>query len=624
MRRFKWYVWVIVGVVAIAVVYGVVRKRRAGDAMPEYRTAIVERTDIVVSVVAVGALEPLTTVDVKANVAGEITELAVDRGDRVMMGDLIAAIDPTETRSAFDQAEADVRSAQARVREAETDLTRQRELAPAQVNVASKSATTADARTMQAESSLEYQRRITESDIIRSQQAVEAAKARLRQAEARAKTQPILTSAAIRQAEAELRTTEQSAQRLRDATHPQENASVRAQLSAARISVENQRKTLERRRRLRARGAVSQQELEDGETAFADSQDRYETAQATSDTLAEKQGSELEEAAARVRQATAGLEAAQANEVEIGISQQELAATRAALRESEAGLASAIAGRAQDDVSLQELRAARAGADEARSQVSIARANARQAQASAHQLSQAQAQTSRSEAQLDNARKNLGYTTITAPRDGLVIDRYVEEGTVITSGRSSVVAGTNIVTLADVSRMFLLAEVDEADIGQVKAGQAVEIEVETFPDTPFNGKVVQVYPRGENVDNVTVFKVRVELLKPAKELSPGMTAEASIICQRAKDVLAAPNDAVYEQEGKQLAEVLKEAESEVVEVETGISNFELTEIREGLKEGDEVVLGAGGGGFGPPGMGGGGGGGRSQRGMMRMGGGGRR
>ncbi|MFQ6098668.1 MAG: efflux RND transporter periplasmic adaptor subunit, partial [Armatimonadota bacterium] len=237
-----------------------------------------------------------------------------------------------------------------------------------------------------------------------------------------------------------------------------------------------------------------------------------------------------------------------------------------------------------------ELRAAQASLEEARTQLAVAKANLLQADAAAHQLVQARAQARRASAQLDNARKNLSYTVIRAPRDGLVIDRYVEEGTVITSGRSAITQGTNIVTLADVSRMYVLAEVDEADIGQVKVGQPVEIEVETFPDETFAGKVTQVYPKGEEIENVTIFKVRIEVDKPRGVLRPGMTAEASIIIDRRDNVLAVPNEAVFERMGKKYVEVLQRGKPREVEIQTGLASFEWTEIRSGLQEGQEVVL----------------------------------
>jgi len=630
-KRLKSIVWLVV-IVAVAVggVY-YYRSRKRADGEAPIRTVPVERQDIVVAVSAVGVLEPLTTVEVKASVAGEIVELAVDRGDQVTAGDLIARIDPTETQSAYDEAQADVAAALARVQETMADLHRQREVTPAQIRVAEDAVETALVRTKQAESTLEFQEETTEAAIRRAEQTLAASRARLRQAEERAKAQPELTRASIRQADAEVKAAEETVKRLTEATHPQEKAVAKSQISAAKVTLDNDTKAVERLQRLCDKGFVAQQQVEDAQTRVADAQDRHDSAKAALDTLEQKQAAELREAEARVTQAKASLSAATTGEVEVRVAEQELEATTAAVREAEASLAAAQAGKKEDEARRRDLEAARAVAKETRSQLRVAQANSLQTDISIHQVSQARAQATRSTAQLENARKNLAYTTIVAPRDGRVVDRFVEQGTVITSGRSSVTQGTSIVTLADVSRMFVLAEVDEADIGQVRVGQRVEIEIETFRDETFSGRVTQVYPKGEEVENVTIFRVRIEVDKPDPRLSPGMTAEVSVIIDRKDNVLAAPNEALYQQERKTFADVVANGKPpEPVPVETGLASFEWTEITSGLQEGDEVVIGTGGpsmgqGGPGPPGgRGGERGGGEQMRRMMRMAPGGRR
>lgn len=623
MRRLKPLLWLLLVIAVFAGITIFVKRRKAAAEAPTYRTAFVERQDIVVAVSAVGVLEPLTTVDVKANVAGEIVELAVDRGDWVKKGDLIASIDPTETRTAYDQAQADVTAARARIEEATSELERQRRLVPAQVQGAKDSLEAASARAEQAAKMLEFQKKLTEADIHRSEQSLATARARLAQAKARAEAQPALTEASMQQAGAELRVTQQSLKRLNEATHPQERAAAKATMDAAKVNVDNAEKALKRLQGLYESGFVAQQEVENGESSLADSRDRYESAKASYESLHQKQSTEVQESEARVQQAEASLSSAKANQVEVGIAQQDLKAAEAAVREAEASLAAAEANRDQDAARLQDVRAAQAAVEQARSQLTIAEANTLQATASSHQAAQARAQARRSEAQLENAEKNLSYTTITAPREGLVVDKFVEEGTVITSGRSSITAGTSIVTLADVSRMYVLAEADEADIGQVELGQTVEIEVETFPDMMLRGKVTQIYPRGENVENVTIFRVRIELSRPDPSLRPGMTAEASIISARADDVVAVPNEALFEREGKTFAEIMKNGNPEQVGVEPGLASFEWTEITAGLAEGDEVMLGTGEGDMGPGGRGSGGSRSSSSqmRRMSRMGGG---
>ena len=375
-KRLKKIVWlvVIVGVAVGGVYYYRSRKRANGEA--PIRTAEVERRDIVVAVSAVGVLEPLTTVEVKANVAGEIVELVVDRGDQVAAGDLIARIDPTETQSAYDQAQADVAAALARIQEATADLRRQREVTPAQIRVAEDAVETALVRTKQAESTLEFQEETTEATIRRAEQTLVASQARLRQAEERAKAQPELTKASIRQADAEVKAAEEAVKRLKEATHPQERAVANSQISAAKVALGNDTKAVERLQRLSDKGFVAQQQVEDAQTRVADAQDRYDSAKAALDTLEQKQAPELREAEARVTQAKASLSAANTGEVEVRVAEQELEAAGAAVREAEAALSAAQAGKKQDEARRRDLEAAKAVAKEARSQLRVTQTNA--------------------------------------------------------------------------------------------------------------------------------------------------------------------------------------------------------------------------------------------------------
>jgi len=659
---------VVLVVVVVAVLFW--RKRETRDQKVTYRTAPVERQDVELTVSAVGALEPLTTVDVKANVAGEIVELAVDRGDLVKPGDLIARIDPTESRTAWEQAQANLDSAMGRVRETTANLRQQETLTPEQVRAAQDSLTTAETRIKQSESALVYQRQSTATSIRRSEQALASSQAQyrqtqsaltyqrdstatsirraeqalagsqaqLRQAEAQAGAQPELSAASVAQAVAAQQAAAEALQRLKEATQPQERAAAKATLEAAEVTLANSRKAANRLVALQDKGYVAAQNVEDAQTKVAAAQQQYDSAQATYDSLAEKQATDLREAQARVGQANAALRTARAGESQVTITEQQLEAARAAVREAEAALDAARAGRAQDEQRRRELEAAAAGvresqaaldaaragrtqdrqreqeletarasAEEAQTQVRVALVGMMQPQVTEHQVEQAKAAARGSQAQLTNAAKNLQYATVTAPRAGLVIDRLVEQGTVIGSARSSVSGGQAIVTIADVSRMFVNAEVDEADIGRVRAGQTAKLTVDTFPDTVFEGRVTQVYPKGEVISNVTIFRVRIEVENAGGSLRPAMTAEASILAEARRGVLAVPSEAIIEQRGEKTAQILVDGLPQPVPVKTGLEGEDYTEVVSGLTEGQQVILNTPGQGMGPGGPGGPGG-----------------
>ncbi|HUT03522.1 MAG TPA: HlyD family efflux transporter periplasmic adaptor subunit, partial [bacterium] len=110
----------------------------------------------------------------------------------------------------------------------------------------------------------------------------------------------------------------------------------------------------------------------------------------------------------------------------------------------------------------------------------------------------AEDQVESNEIELEMARQRLKDTKVFAPIDGVVADRQVEVGQIISSPTSNVGGGTTLLVLSDLSRLFVLASVDESDIGTIEVGQRVTITADAFPDKEFYGKVVRVAARGEN------------------------------------------------------------------------------------------------------------------------------
>ena len=203
----------------------------------------------------------------------------------------------------------------------------------------------------------------------------------------------------------------------------------------------------------------------------------------------------------------------------------------------------------------------------------------------------AQATTVRSRVSLNNAKVQLDSTTVTAPRDGIVTLKYLEEGTIIPPATSAFSQGTSLVQLADTSRMFVECAVDEADISQVKLGQKVRIIVEAFPGQPIDGLVQRVNPAAKTENNITAIKVRVEVKASEKaRLMPGMNATCEFLTLDKKNVLVVPSQAVKRDGGKTTVRVKKGAGIESREVKLGPSGNEGFEVLEGLKAGEEVVV----------------------------------
>jgi len=220
-----------------------------------------------------------------------------------------------------------------------------------------------------------------------------------------------------------------------------------------------------------------------------------------------------------------------------------------------------------------------------------------------NRLSQAETSVTNNKANLHQAQVNLGYAEIYSPIDGVIIDRAVEMG-------QTVAASFNTPTLftiaADLTKMQVEADVDEADIGRVREGQPVNFTVDAYPDDVFEGKVVQIRLQPTVTNNVVTYTVIVEAPNPDIKLYPGMTASITIVTQRetgltvpAEALSFTPAAEVIEQYGAPSGQGvfgksvwLKTADGRITErqVATGLSDGVYVIVSEGVQAGDEVVL----------------------------------
>jgi HlyD family secretion protein len=209
-------------------------------------------------------------------------------------------------------------------------------------------------------------------------------------------------------------------------------------------------------------------------------------------------------------------------------------------------------------------------------------------------LQQAQAQVAQSEASLKQLEEQLSYTTVVSPIDGVVLSRDVEIGDAVSSILVLGSTATLVFTLGDTTQVYVDGKVDEADIGSVYMGQHARIRIESFKNRTFSGKVTRIAPLGVEKDNVTTFSVRVSIDNPTGEIKAMMTANAEILIDEHKNVIAAPEQAIsYDAQKHALVNVpdpkAKDGMRKVA-VTVGLANGSNTEITSGLKEGDKVVL----------------------------------
>lgn len=200
------------------------------------------------------------------------------------------------------------------------------------------------------------------------------------------------------------------------------------------------------------------------------------------------------------------------------------------------------------------------------------------------------------------AETNLGYATITSPIDGIVISKEVEQGQTVASSFNT----PTLFTIAqDLTQMRVVANVDEADIGEVNEGQRVSFTVDAFPNDVFEGVVSQVRLEATTTSNVVTYEVVISASNDDLKLKPGLTANVTIYTLELKDAVAVPSKAfrfvpseAMLNDGESIEDKPEKGpkvwvkEGPVLKayiVQPGTTNGMLTEVKSGLQEGQEVI-----------------------------------
>lgn len=214
---------------------------------------------------------------------------------------------------------------------------------------------------------------------------------------------------------------------------------------------------------------------------------------------------------------------------------------------------------------------------------------------------QAQQQVTTAQQNVKRAETNLGYATITSPINGVVLSKAVEEGQTVAASFST----PTLFTIAqDLTDMRVIADIDEADIGEVKDGQRVTFTVDAFPRDIFQGFVTQVRQQPTTESNVVTYEVVISAPNADLKLKPGLTANVTIYTLEKNDVLTvaskalrfAPNEALIDpdetiqgSDAKTKLWVREGKTFRAIPVETGVTNGTMTEIVSGISAGKEVL-----------------------------------
>jgi RND family efflux transporter MFP subunit len=492
-------------------------------------TATVRKGDISVSVSATGTIQPLVTVEVRSKASGAITALYVEDGDVLNAGDLIAEIEKTYTQADVDQAQADLKSAKARLTQAKDNIELQKKQSEINIKQAEENVVTNQTRVDKLQEDIRLEIEANARQVKESENDLEMTKLRLEQSQ---KSRPESVKRSV------------------------------ASVTQAKSGLDLAQSEYDRVKALYEKKFVSK--------------------------------ADLDSAAAKLENATASYESSkeQLKMTEEPSSEQELKMAQLSVEKSELALLSAKHKIEQQKSRDKDLEISKAQLEDARSSLEMTIANKAQIALREKDQEAAQATVTRAEVVLKAARDRQADTVVRAPISGTILTKNVEEGQVITSSMSATAsAGTLLVTMANLEKVYVKTTVDETDIGKVKDGLSVSITVDAYPDSKFEGTVLKVAPQGRVVQNVTTFEVTTEILNPSNILKPGMNAKVEIMVADKKDILVLENEAIIDMRGRKMAIPLVDGKPDKpIPIETGVRGWDTTEIVSGLNEGQVVML----------------------------------
>ncbi len=496
--------WVIIGtstiiVIAVAII-GATRmnfgQQKEDD---EDKREVVRRGQFLVKVQESGTLRSFIEVDVRSNVEGEIKEIYVEESDTVEEGDRLLKIDDEQILEDMKQAKAnrDARSAEREQADLRIKIAEQRE--KSDMSQAQNSVAKAEANLQSFAAN--KQQRITEAETLV------------------ATTQNLLDRDQISLKRAEISLTQANLTLDR----------AKASVTSAKISFETTQSEHERNKELFEKELISKQTLEQSQKQLASTKSQYETAlkavESQNETIkSEEENIKREKVAIQSREATLALNKKNVKTVKESQDAQE--------KQLKADLENARTRLKQTEETTEEEK-----------------------DLTKHAKVSAEANLLQADSRLKSQQDRYEWTTVKAPMSGTITRISVEEGEIITSGRSAFSRGEAIMRIADLSQMIVKTQINQVEIGRIKEGQRVEIRVDSFRNKIFNGKVSEISPsstpRGQGGGGVITFEVDIEVEIPDPEefkLLPGMSADVDIIVFEKPDILQIPIAAVLSPE----------------------------------------------------------------------------
>lgn len=513
------------------------------DPTAKMLTDKVVKGDLVESVTATGSVTSQTGAQVKigSQITGTIKRLYADVGSYVKAGQTIAELDLPDITAQMEQAQANVRQAQQRLLEQQTGLDMQKTQTSSAISDAKAALRAAQARYESAQAAATQQTAQTPTDIRRAQTSLASA-------------QSALSSAKSNYAQVK-------------ASYDLQIANAKDTLTQATATSKNADLNLKRQQELLGKGFVAQTVVDSADVAATVAQSQVKSAQQNISLVQEKVRADLQAAQDQVSQAQSAVEGA-----------------RAALQAAQAETYS-------DKSKAADANSAHAQVLQAESTLKQALGNSAQDAIKKQSIQEAADAVAAAERQVDYYKAQVAKTYIKSPISGTVLQLASQQGETLAAGLSA----PTLIIVADLTRLQVDAYVDETDIGKIKLGQAVDVRVDAFPKRTFEGKVTKIASGSTIQQGVITYDVTIGIKDTRHQLKPDMTASVTIQTGKREGVLLVPSEAVkVSTRGSQVGVVTIGPDGKktvaMKSVKTGGSDGKNIEIREGVKEGDEIVL----------------------------------
>jgi HlyD family secretion protein len=566
---------------------------QAAPVAPAGQPAQVRRGSVAATVSATGSVVASRQSKLTMQVSGRLKELPVKLGDAVKSGAVLARVDTAPLEIKVEDARNQLQSAKLKLDQLKAG-SRPEDIASAEAGVQSAQAKLAD---VQAGTSAQ--------DIAQAQLSVDSAAASVRSAQSK------LDQLKAGPAPADVSAAEQSV------------VNAKAGLDKAQIALDQ------------LKAGAKPDEIRQQELAIEQAKNSLWSQQLSRDQTCSRTGGACDSARASVAAAESSVTAANeklkalkqppsagdvaSRQADIDAARKALEAAQVKLEQTKAGAgpedlkqaqAALDSARANHQSAIEKVQGLKAGAKPA--DVEAARSSLIQAQqqlalkkspSTVMDLQIAEVAVKQAELTIKQAQFDLDSATLTAPYDGIV-------GAITTNVGEQIGSGTAILTLVDPTLIRTDVSVDESDIAKIAPGMPSQISFDALPDRRFTGKVIGVSPTSTVTQGVATYTVSVSIDSTDGSVPVGLTANVGIVTQQKTDVLLVPNRALRRAGRNQVVDVLTaDGKTETRTVTTGLGNDQVTEVVEGVTDGETVLIPSTTttqprvGGFGPPGAG---------------------